>query len=159
MSPSQRTNKCLRWWICQLPILIMTRCTQGLRCHTAPQNYVQITERCKIVFKPPRMRFGILFPMSPAMGHYGRLSHSIIWHKLTLSLAVILFWVPGSRPWAGVWGVGGSLDGQEFNSGVLPEETSQVGTVSNKRNPKRLWFLGVPVLAWFYTELWRANIM
>lgn len=33
---------------------------------------------------------------------------------------------------------GGILDGQELNSGVLPEKTSQVGTVSKERQPKEL---------------------
>ena len=91
------------------------------------------------------MRFGILFPVPLAMGHCERSSHSIIWHKLKLSLAMTLFYIAycafqEADP-------GGVSIGREFNSGVIPEETSQVGTVSKERNPKGLSFLGVPVLA------------
>lgn len=68
MFPSQRTNNRLKGWSCQLPVLIMTRRTHVLKCHTAHPEGCTITMCCEIVFKLPRPRFGIFFSMSLAMG-------------------------------------------------------------------------------------------
>lgn len=92
MFPTQRTNNRLKGWSCQLPVLIMTRCTHVLKCHTAPQKDVQLLCVVKLClsFPEPGLGFSSQCPW-PWDRYRGSLSHSIIGHILKLSLAWTLF--------------------------------------------------------------------